>query len=221
MANSFIPHRDVDALTWMQNFSSLITAAPARYALVAADATSIATAVQEFSTSLTVALEPSTRTKVTVNTKNEKRAAAESVCRQYAGVIKRNAGVTDSDKIAIGVPPINNERTPVPAPGSSPLLNVIGNTPGVQTVRFADSTTPDSGAKPTGAFQLQLYVAVGDAPAVAPEAATFQGAHTRNAVRVSFQSTQDGKVATYFARWCGIRGDVGPWSLPVSMRIAA
>jgi len=221
MANSFIPHRDGEALTWMKNFSTLITAAPATYGLVAADATAIAVAVGEFNTALTVALEPSTRTKVTVNTKNEKRAAAEGVCRQYAGVIKHNAGVTDSDKIALGVPPINNERTPVPAPGTSPLLNVIGNTPGVQIVRFADSTTPDSGSKPAGAFQLQLFVAVGDAPATSPEAATFQGAHTRNAVRVSFQSSQDGKVATYFARWGGIRGDVGPWSLPVSMRIAA
>jgi hypothetical protein len=28
-------------------------------------------------------------------------------------------------------------------------------------------------------------------------------------------------VATYFARWASRRGDVGPSSLPVSMRIAA
>jgi hypothetical protein len=217
----YIPSSDGPALDWMENFSALITAAPATYGLVAADATAIAAVVSAFSTALTAAIDPATRTKVTVNTKNEKRAAAQALCRQYAAVIKHNAGVTDSDKIALGVPPVNNERTPVPAPGTSPLLNVIGNTPGVQTVRFADSATPDSAAKPVGAAQLQLFVAVGDAPVSDPTAADFQGAHTRNAVYVNFDAAQDGKVATYFARWCGIRGDVGPWSLPVSMRIAA
>ena len=120
------------------------------------------------------------------------------------------------------MPPINNERTPVPAPGSSPLLNVIGNTPGVQTVRFADSTTPDSPAKPVGAAQLQLFVAVGDAPATDPDGRRLPGRlHPQRHPRRASTPTQDGKVATYFARWCGIRGDVGPWSLPVSMRIAA
>jgi len=216
----FIPHTDHGALDWMQRFSQGITAAPASYMLTAADATAISNAVNAYATAY-AANDPATKNKVTVITKNNTRAAAEALCRQYASLIKPNAGITDEDKTAIGVPPINKERTPVPVPQTSPMLGIYDATPGAHTLRFSDSTTPDSPAKPYGAVQLQVFVAVGDGPATSPETATYQGSHTRNAVRVTFPPGQDGKMATYFARWVGIRGDVGPWSLPVSMRIAA
>jgi hypothetical protein len=51
--------------------------------------------------------------------------------------------------------------------------------------------------------------------------AKFYGAFTRNPIGVLFDDESDGKVATYFARWSTIRGEVGPWSVPVAMRIAA
>ena len=54
-----------------------------------------------------------------------------------------------------------------------------------------------------------------------PEQAQFYGAFKKNPVAVGFDPADDGKVATYFARRASRRGDVGPWSLPVSMRIAA
>ena len=76
-------------------------------------------------------------------------------------------------------------------------------------------------AKPFGAIQLQLFVAIGTAAVTDESAAQFYGAFTRNPVGVAFGAEDDGKVATYFARWATRRGDVGPWSLPVSMRIAA
>jgi hypothetical protein len=54
-----------------------------------------------------------------------------------------------------------------------------------------------------------------------PANARLIGDYTRNPVVVAFEHRADGKKATYFARWKGSRGDVGPWSTPVSMRIAA
>ena len=44
---------------------------------------------------------------------------------------------------------------------------------------------------------------------------------TRNPIVVPFAEADDGKIATYYGRWASVRGEVGPWSLPVSMRIAA
>jgi hypothetical protein len=221
MASDYIPNEDGQALTWMQTFSAGITASPATYDLVAADATAIDAAVDAFAAAYAISSNPATRTPVAINTKDEKRAEAEAICRQYASQIKVNNGVTDSNKIAIGVRPVNTERTPVGQPTTSPLLNIVANTPGVQELRYADSLTPDSGAKPEGVGSLQLFVAVDTAPATDPEAADFQAAHTRNPVRVEFDAADDGKVATYFARWANAKGEVGPWSLPVSMRIAA
>jgi hypothetical protein len=221
MASDYIPAPDAEALAWMQTFSAGITASPATYNLVAADATAIAAAVSAFASAQAIAVDPATRTKVTVNQKDAARASAEELCRQYAAGIKVNAGISDANKIAIGVRPINPTRTPIPAPTTSPLLNIVAATPGVQTLRYADSATPDSGKKPFGAIQLQLFVVTGTAAVTDPDAAAFLAAHTRNPVEVPFSSADDGKVATYFARWATRTGEVGPWSLPVSMRIAA
>jgi len=221
MSRSFIPDTDHGALEWMQVFSQGITAAPATYGLVAADATAIANVVNAYAAAYAANIDPATKTKVTVIAKNNTRAAAESVCRQYAAVIKHNAGVTDENKAAIGVPPINNQHAPVPVPGTPPLLNVLGAIDGGHVVRFADAITPDSGAKPVGAASLQLFVAVGEAVVTDPDVAEFQGIHSRNGIDLSYGAAESGKYATYFGRWCGVRGDVGPWSKPASMRIAA
>jgi hypothetical protein len=64
-------------------------------------------------------------------------------------------------------------------------------------------------------------VAVGTAPTIDPNTATFYGAVTRNPVPVAFNPADNGKQATYFARWADRKGQVGPWSLPVTMAIAA
>ena len=221
MPAGFIPTQDAEALAFFQTFAAGISANPSAYSLVAADATAIDNAVDLFASSYAIAVAPATRTAVTINTKDEARASAETIVRQYAAQIKVNNGVSDSNKIAIGVRPVNTSRNPVPPPATFPLLNIVGNTPGVQTLRYSDSATPDSAGKPGGALNLQLFRSIGTAPASDPEQADFVAAVTKNPIAVDFDTADDGKVATYFARWATRTGEVGPWSLPVSMRIAA
>ena len=81
--------------------------------------------------------------------------------------------------------------------------------------------TPDSRGKPVGVTQLLLFVHVGTDPVFDASLAQLHGLFTRNPVAVGFDEADDGKVATYFARWATLKGETGPWSLPVSMRIAA
>lgn len=217
----FIPSQDARALIWMRAFAAGIAASPALYMLAASDAATVSAAVDAFGAALASAADPATRTTVTVAIKDEARTSATQVCRQFARLIKFNAGVSDPDKIAIGVRPVNNNREPVGCPQTSPLLHLIAATPGAQVLRYADSTTPASPAKPFGATELQLFVAVGAAPAVDPAAARFCGKFTRNPVSIPFDNASNGRLATYFARWSSRRGETGPWSLPVTMAIAA
>ena len=221
MADKFIPAEDGLALTFMQHFAAIIQIAPAVYMLTAADATTISTAVDAFAASYSLATSKPTRTSITVGEKDADRMSAEQIVRQYASLIRPNAGISDGDKEAIGVNPPNPDRTPINVPATSPLLNVIGATPGSHTVRYADTSTPDSAAKPFGAANLQLFVAVGEVSSDDPNDALFYGAFTKNPVPVAFAPDQNGKQATYFARWADRKGAVGPWSLAVSMAIAA
>ena len=137
----FIPDQDPQALIWMQAFASGLSTNPALYMVTAPDAATVSAAVGAFATALPIATNPATRTEVTVALKDDARTSAEQVCRQFAILIKYNAGISDPDKIAIGVRPVNPTREPIECPQTSPLLNVIAATPGSQTLRYADSMT--------------------------------------------------------------------------------
>ena len=217
----YIPAEDAGFRTWAENFASNLSTNPALYMLTAAQAASVQGVVDDFVAALAVATNENTRTKPTIIAKDNARSVAESLCRQYAILIKDNTGIDDADKVAIGVRPNNPDREPIECPQTAPLLNILGNTPGSQTLRYADTTTPDSKAKPFGATELQLFRAIGTEEPAPLSAAQFYAKVTRNPVAVEFSEADDGKIATYYARWASARGEVGPWSLPVSMRIAA
>ncbi|HMO27314.1 MAG TPA: hypothetical protein PKB10_13705, partial [Tepidisphaeraceae bacterium] len=65
---------------------------------------------------------------------------------------------------------------------------------------------------------LQVFRVVGDAPALSPEQASYYRGVSRSPMRVAYTSADNGKVITYFARWVSRRGEVGPWSKPLSVR---
>jgi hypothetical protein len=217
----YIPTTDAGKLAWLKNFAGVIAAKPSVYQLSPGDAATIQAAVDEYEAALGDANDPSTRTPVNIALKDSARNSAVQLCRQYASVIKVNAGISDASKIALGTRPVNNGRTPIHVPASSPLLNILAATPGAQTLLYADANAPKKAAKPFGATQIQIFVAVGTSPITDPDDAEFYGAFTKNPIGVGFGPDDDGKVATYFARWASRRGDTGPWSLPVSMRVAA
>lgn len=221
MSNSYIPRSDSGALAWMKAFAGGLVADPSAYMLTPGQAQFIAQVVGEFEDAYNRAKCPLTRTRSAVSEKDQTRNSAEELCQQYYMMIKINAGISDQRKIDIGVRPVNRCRMPIKCPQSSPLLDTLGCTPGIQVLRYHDSNTPDSSAKPFGATELQLFVAVGDKTINDRSDAKLVGKYTRNPIRVRFHSADGGKRATYYARWVSRRGETGPWSLPVSMHIAA
>ena len=221
MANDYIPPQDAQALAFMQTFAAGIVASPSTYMISAPEAAAIQAAVDQFAAAYADAVDPAQRTPVVVSLKDETRNAAEQLVRQYATLIKYNAGIANPDKIAIGVRPVNPNRDPVECPQTSPVLNVVAATQGTHTIRFADSLTPENRGKPFGASEIQLYVAIDDEPVMDWNQARFIGKFTKNPMAVSFVPADNGRQATYFAKWASRRGETGPWSSPVTMAIAA
>lgn len=219
--NDYIPHTDSGFRDWATTFAAGITANPALYMMTAAQAASIQQTVDDFNAAYLANVDPATRTKATVIAKDNARSVAQSLCRQYAILIKENAGIDDADKVNVGVRPVNPSRDPIQVPMTSPLMAILGNLPGTQTLEFRDPLNPTSKAKPFGASEIQVFRAVADVESAPLTEARFLGKFTRNPIPVDFDQVDDGKIATYYARWCSPRGDVGPWSIPISMRIAA
>lgn len=212
MAASYIPPKDADLVNWCTNFSDLITADPPRYGLDAAAALLIQGAADDYNAAYAAAVNPTTRTPVTVSAKDSAKIAGVALWRTYAAQIRINPGVLNADKIALGLNLPNNSPSPVPAPTSFPLLTQISSTPLASQWSYADSDTPVGKAKAPGATALQLFVGYGTVPITDPEALLFAGLVTKSPFLLEFPVGEAGKIATVGGRWSTRRGLLGPWS---------
>jgi len=222
MANSsYIPPREADMDNWISNFRTLIAASPTVYGLVSADATAITNAFNAWHTAYLAATNPTTRTRANVATKNQQKPIVLGVVRSYANSIQANRAISDALKIGLGMRPRDNQPSPVPPPTTYPLLSLTGMSTGVQKIRAADQLTPTKRARPVGSAGMLVFRAVAPLPASDPDLAKFLGFVTRAVFESQFAPADSGKTATYFARWTNAKGQMGPWSNPASMPIAA
>ena len=221
MSNSYIPSRDSDLDTWLLNFKTLIAASPTSYGLVIADATAISTAQGNWHTAYLAAVNPTTRTTLTVGAKNTQKGIVLGVVRGYAATIRANAAVSESLKGGLGLHVRDTQPSPVPPPSTYPMLGVTGMGVGIQDLHANDQATPDRRAKPAGTAGLLLFRAVGTAAATDPSQCSFLSFVSKTEFKSHFTSADNGKTATYFARWTNSKGEVGPWSPAASMPIAA
>lgn len=217
---SYIPLKDSLCKDWLVNFAARITAAPATYGLTAAEALTICNAVNAFVAAYTIAIDPSTRTRASVADKDAMKAAALAISRPYAQLVRRNNGVSNQDKLDLGLTIVDTSPTPIPAPQTSPILSIVGATPLQHTLRYVDQNTPTKRAKPAGVIFLELMCQTSATPLTDPALIGFKQLSTANPVAVDFVQADAGKTAYYAARWVTRRGLLGPWSNIVSFTVA-
>ena len=222
MQAPYIPAPDAQFDAWLNNFSTLLTAAPATYGLTAGDAIAVAAVTATWNPAYAAAVNPPTRTSVTIAAKDAARVTAEALVRPLAQTISKNAGVTNNAKTAIGVNLTNQSRTPVPPPTTVPGLTLVASIHFQQTLAYRDTTTPTSKSKPPGAIGVDMRMQLGIAPGTMPDNAAPLTVATKSPVVISFTSQDVGKYATYWARWQtrsgpGGQAQYGDWSAPLTV----
>lgn len=221
MAGSWIPTTDALLDPFVNNFQTLIAASPTTYNLAVSDATAITAAYTSWHAAFLAATNPTTRTQATVATKNLQKANVLAVVRRYGTTIRANVGVSDALKIGLGLHIADRTPTPVPPPSAKPELSIARIDTGVQEIVARVEGAGTVRARPAGAVGLLLFRAIGEAPVSSASEATFLTFVGRPSVASTFAEADRGKIATYFARWTNARGEMGPWSNPVSASIAA
>lgn len=217
----YIPPKDADLNNWLANFSSLITAGPATYGLVAADATSIAAATASWTAAYNLVTSPATKTATTVQAKNVQRVNVLAIARPYAQTIANNAGVSPSNKIALGLNPRTSTPTPVTAPTTNPILSIVSSPPMQLIARYRDSiASPSVKSKPYGVLQVQIFAETSLTAITNPAVLPLFTQTTKSPVLLQFDSSKIGLTAYMAARWVTRTGLVGPWSPIVSYVIS-
>lgn len=223
MSAPYIPQKESLLTTWAANFSTLITAGPATYGLLAADATAIAAVNTAYQTAYTAAKTPATRTPTTVQTKNTTRVNMLAVMRPYAQTIANNQGVTPSNKIALGLNPRTSVPAPIPAPTTYPLVSVPQQLPAVAVVRYIDQlASPTVKAKPPGSLFLELH---GMPSATGTPTAGFDlypvvAVATKSPFELTKVPYTPGQNLTLVGRWVTRKGLKGPYGPPVTIVVA-
>ena len=213
MPGSYIPLKIAIYAAWMLNFSTKLTAAPATYGLVAGDASAVAAQYSVFSAAYAISSAPATRTSVTVANTQTSRNALSILVRNYARIILANSGVADSDKTALGLTIKDTHPTPIPTPGTSPVIAFVGATPGQLTLTFRDTgSSLKSRSKPAGVTALQMFILFATTAPATPDATPFFGLVTRSPFAVDVPPADVGKDAWIYGRWLNAKGKPGPWS---------
>lgn len=217
----YIPTRDADLNNWSSNFSTLITASPGTYGLVSGDAATIAAEQAVWAAAYAAAINPPTRTPVSVAAKNTAKINLLALDRGYAVTISLNAGVSTSNKIALGVNPRTSVPTPITAPTTVPILTIDQALPLQHVIRYRDTlASPSVKSKPYGVIAVQIFGSASATVITDQTTLDFIQQSTRSPLTATWSSGDVGKPAYYAARWVTRKGLVGPWSPIVTFTIA-
>lgn len=221
MSTDWYPSTDAGADAFNVNFNAKVVANPGRYGLDAAAAAALTPKVTDFTAALAVVSVPATKTKVTVADKNAKLADVKTFVRSLARIVQGTAAVTNEAKVELGLPLHDTVPSPIPAPGTAPMLGLIPKGPHLVELRIADSSTPDSRRKPNGVTHAAIFWEPSATPITDPDEITYRGEITRSPTQIDFGAANVGKTVYYAARWMTRTGLPGPSSTVYSTTVGA
>lgn len=219
-APPYIPNKNADLYTWTQNYRDTVTATPAAFGLVSADVTAITNSANAFLASYDLANDPATRTPVSINAMNADKFSWKQLARTYSAQIRLNPGVTDANKLALGLNLPNFTPSPIPAPISWPILSFVSASALTHVLTSKDSSMPAGKFKPFGAQQLQLVGKPATTPTGLADDLPTVSFETKTPMQIVWDPGDLGKQVRYYGRWVTRKGLVGPWGPALDCVIA-
>ncbi|MDR0982426.1 MAG: hypothetical protein LBM07_04190, partial [Culturomica sp.] len=122
----YIPKRDREFNSWQDNwFKTLLPNAEA-WNIPAVEVTQLTELKSAWEAAFLLADEPSTKTSVAVQNKNNARKEYQDAIRHVVNLyITYNVSITDGQRRAMGVTVHKTTRTPVPVPTSFPEVTLV------------------------------------------------------------------------------------------------
>jgi hypothetical protein len=220
MPRDFLPSKDADLLAWSANYSALLTSEAASIGILPAQATAYAALHTAFAAALETATEPSTRTRSAVAAKDAAKAPLKAMARDLARIINAFPGITNAQRIDLGLNPRSGEASPINPPGESPVMEVVSANGRTLKVRLHALGSERRG-KPEGVDGATVFSFVGAAAPADISQWKFEGSTTRTSFDVEFPPTvAAGSQVWLCAFWFNPRAQSGPACTPISAYLA-
>jgi hypothetical protein len=218
VAHNFYFGKQADVVAGAANFAALIATGFASYGISSSQSTAFGALNTTLQADYSTAVDPSTRTRGAVATKNASILAMRAMAINLAKIIYATPTVTDAQLIDLGLLP-RSSRSPVPPPADAPVLEV-----GVVSGRLVNVRVHAGGSerrgKPVGAVGANVYSYVGQAPPADPRDYHFEGMTTRTITQLLFPDTVAGGATVWLsACWVSARGATSPACAPVPFAI--
>lgn len=216
MAERFPPGRESDLLALSANFLAKGTANPTDFGLTMAQMTAYALLHDDFAAKYQVANDPTTRTKVAIESKNIAKAELVKELRVLAQVVQNTPGMDNARRAELELPLRKEEPTSHDAPDYAPglqLVSVVGRT---VTGRLWDTLEPERRGRPEFTAGALVWSYVGEQPPANIRAWTLVGAIGRTSFKATFPDTVPaGSKVWLTAAWMSDRKTTGPACDPV------
>lgn len=223
-----IPRNTLDAaLAWCENFVSVVTTAgPAAYGMTIGELTTSSNLTIAFRTEFDlagvvgrVAVNPAGYTQPGRAALYSAATACIDTLSDFAVRIQADSSISDATKINAGIAPRNFTRTPRTLPAEAPTLQSKGNTPGVTTLRAYNSVGGVARPSEANGVQFEKRYATFDSGSGWSEGEwmNVDDPVVANVVTITNPSLETAQRLDFRARYFGSRGQVGPWSVVLSI----
>jgi hypothetical protein len=208
----FIPRADNPFLVWQKTLLAYVQNKLGAWGIPQTPVNELQTLTANFGNALAVTENPATRTKVTVQAKNDARKAVESKTRLFLkAYVTYNPAVTDADRDAMSLPIHKTTRSDVSVPTTTVEAEVSLPSPGVIEISYHDAASGHR-AKPEGVHGAEIAWSILATPPVDWKELTHSSFDTRTPLRLTFEGAERGKTLYFALRWENTRSEKVPWS---------
>lgn len=212
-----MPRKQSEQVAWSANFSQKISQPGFNVGLSEAQITAFGTVNGTLQAAWQEAIDPSTRTKGKISAKDVALKNMKAMAKNLVSIIQGTSTVTDEQKDDLLITIRKTTPSPIPAPTTSPKIDVLSVTGHEFKLRLSDVDRPTSKAKPAGTIGVNLYSFVGETPPTNVQDWKSEGTATKpSEVTVTIDESVAPATTVWFtAFWFNARGS-GPATEPVS-----
>jgi hypothetical protein len=213
-----MPTTDQGLLDWTANFAAKIILTPGDWGLTPIQATDYDALKSAYANALAVAINPATRTRVTIAQKASARSDLIAQTRLLVSIVEGQATLSDAQRIDLGLT-VRKSPAPIPAPADAPRIDLLGMNGRTLSIRLHDGSGTTRG-KPANVSGATVFTAVGESAPADLSGWTFQLNTGRTSASIVFDADLPAGTKVWItACWFNPRKQPGPIALPQSSLI--